>query len=196
MDIKQYIKTAWEGLPNAPTELAPSYLGKFFQMVKNKQFDRRIKKVEEPFLRVLQMIPLNDFKYFEDKIGPIVIQRIFLDDEDDKAEFLILGFENCVKNEIKDEDLIIYYFDLISELRVLDLKRLVSFSGRTDETPIRPEESSKEELLLHSSDIKLNRLGLIQVKMGWSSENGDQINYNFPIELTKRGNKFLDFIGF
>lgn len=172
------------------------FVGSFVTNIKLKRFEKRIKKHETRILKIFSLLSENDVDFVAEKIGVPVFEKIMQDQEDDKAEFLLLGFENCVKNNIKDEDLIVYYLDLISDLRVLDLKRLVAFSGRTDVKPIVPEKDSKEELLLHASDEKLNRLGLIQVKMGWSSENGNQINYAFPIELTRRGMTFLDFIGF
>ncbi|UUV25837.1 MULTISPECIES: hypothetical protein [Lysinibacillus] len=117
------------------------------------------------------------------------------DQEDDKAEFLLLGFENCVKNNIKNEDIIVYYFDLISEMRVLELKRFVTLSRRTEEGPIIPIVGSDQEILINSADNKLKRAGLICAKTSWSSENGEYINPG-TITISQSGNKLLDFLGF
>ena len=154
-----------------------------------------MKKNESKIRDIFKMLSEHDIEFFAEKVGVPVFEKIMQDQEDDKAEFLLLGFENCVKNDIKDEELIVYYFDLLTELRVMDLKRLVSHSKRTDERPIIPINDSYEEVLIDSSDVKLKRMGLIQARTSYSTDNGETINRS-SITVSEKGNSFLDFIGF
>ena len=170
-------------------------VGAITNFARRKRFTKRINAHEKKLKDIFYYISQSDVEYFAEKIGTMVFEKIMNDQEDDKAEFLVLGFENCVKNEIKDDDLIIYYFDLLTELRVMDLKRFVSLSRRHGHTPILPIMDSDEEMLIESSDSKLYRMGLITAKMSWSTESGEKINSS-TISISKKGNLFLDFIGF
>lgn len=140
------------------------------------------------------MLSEHDTEFFAEKVGVPVFEKIMQDQEDDKAEFLLLGFENYVKNNIKDEDLIILYFDLLTDLRVFDLKRLVTLSRRTDAPPVLPLETicqTDYKMLIDSTDLKLNGLSLINLSQTW----GGGINRLEPLTISKKGNAFLDFIG-
>lgn len=141
------------------------------------------------------MIPIEDYMFFAEKIGVMVFEKILNDHEDEKAEFIILGFANCVENKIKKEDKIIMYFDLLSDLRCYDLKRLVTISEKEDgELFPEPESFDGKTLTMHS-DYKLKRHRLIDVPTTWSRENGEQIDYRKLVTITNVGRDFLDFIG-
>lgn len=171
------------------------FVGNFVTTIRLNRFNKRIKKNEEKILEIFKYLSENDAEFFAEKVGVPVFEKIMQDQEDDKAEFLLLGFENCVKNNVKDEDIIVYYFDLLSEMRVMELKRFVSLSRRTNEAPIIPIVGSDQEMLISSADNKLKRAGLICAKTSWSTENGETINPS-TITISQNGDKFLDFLGF
>ena len=170
-------------------------VGNFVTGVRLNRFDKRIKKNEIKIREIFRVMSEHDIEFFAEIVGVPVFENIMQDQEDDKAEFLLLGFENCVKNDIKDEELIVFYFDLLTELRVMDLKRLVSHSRRTDERPIIPINGSYEEVLVESSDVKLKRMGLIQARTSYITDNVETINRS-SIKISENGNSFLDFIGY
>ncbi len=182
-------------ISQATGDLVPLISG-LANQVRYNRFKKRIDKNEERIKKIFHSIYESDVDFFAEKLGTMVFEKIMNDQEDDKAEFLVLGFENCVQNNIKDEDKIILYFDLLTELRSFDLKRLVTLSRRTGDGPIIAIEGSDEQKIIHFSDAKLRRLGFIKVGTSWSTEGGEKIDYSKPIEITNFGNDFLDFIGY
>lgn len=182
-------------ISQATGDLVPIISG-FANHIRYKRFKKRIDNNEKKIKKIFHSIYESDVDFFAKKIGTMVFEKIMNDQEDDKAEFLILGFENCVENNIKDEDKIIMYFDLLTELRSFDLKRLVTLSRRTGDAPIILIEGSDEQKLIQFSDSKLRRFGFVKTGTSWSTEGGEKIDYGKPIEITNFGNQFLDFIGF
>jgi hypothetical protein len=118
-------------LTQATGDIVPVISG-LSNFVRYKRFKKRIEKSEKKIKNIFQLILESDIEFFAEKVGTMVFEKIMNDHEDDKAEFLILGFENCVQNNIKDEDKIIMYFDILTDLRTFDLKRLVTISSKTE----------------------------------------------------------------
>ncbi|WP_153127483.1 hypothetical protein [Peribacillus tepidiphilus] len=179
---------------NATGEFVPG-VQTMVNFARFKRFNSRLLALEDQIREIFLSISKSDIEFFAEKVGTMVFEKIMNEQEDEKAEFLVLGFENCVKNDIKDTDLILYYFDLLTELRVMDLKRLVSLSGRTEARPIIAAFGSEEEMLIDASDTKLKRMGLIKARTNWSTDNGETIDVR-SITISEKGNRFLDFIGF
>lgn len=167
-------------------------INNIFQTVKNRQFRRRIEANEERLKKLHQLIPEADYDFFAGEIGTIVIQKILLDEEDDKAEFFILGFENCVKNNFKDEDKIITLFDIISNLRMIDIKRLIHIYNYKNNNEPSKEISADFKPYIRYVDEKLSRLGLIMKEI----IEGDEVDTNLDnVVVTSIAFQVLDFIG-
>ncbi|MFD4491645.1 hypothetical protein [Lysinibacillus fusiformis] len=160
----------------------------------HRNFNKRVVCNEAKIKEIMLSVSITNAEFIYTKVAPMVFEKIVKDQEDEKAELLLLGFDNCVKNDLGDEDIIIYYFDLLTELRVIDLKRLFTFSKRTNESIIIPEMNSEQDMLLSFSDSKLIRLGLINERVTKPLGNDLKEYYDF-IEVTSSGNRFLDFIG-
>lgn len=175
-----------------PGELLP-YVGKIFQFNKNRQFEKRIKANEKKLKKVLTSIPEVEYDFFVGKIGTLVFEKIFLDEQDDKAEYLVLGFENCVNNKIKEEDKLINYFDIISSLRMLDIKRLIFLyeylEGKNPENIFYSDFSSHTRYV----DEKLERMGLIKKPIVESMESDTDID---RVAITHFAIEILGFIGY
>ncbi len=167
-------------------------INNIFQAVKNRQFRRRIEANEERFKKLYQLIPETDYDFFAGEIGTIVIQKILLDEEDDKAEFFVLGFENCVKNNFKDEDKIITLFDIISNLRMIDIIRLIHIYNYKNNNESSKEISVDLKPYIRYVDEKLSRLGLIIKEL----IEGDEVDTNLDnVVVTSMAFQVLDFIG-
>lgn len=82
VDINDLIESFENSMPG---ELLP-FIGKLFQYNKNKQFQKRIKANEDKLKRVFEIIPNREYEFFGEKIGTLVIEKIFLDEQDDKIE--------------------------------------------------------------------------------------------------------------
>ncbi|MEH7401577.1 hypothetical protein V7148_11360 [Gottfriedia acidiceleris] len=189
MSISEIMEKVDSALPG---ELFP-HVGSLFQFHKNKQFKKRISDNEEKLNKVLKSITESDYDFFVGKIGTLVFEKIFLDEQDDKAEFLVLGFENCVKNNLKEEDKIINYFDIISELRMIDIKRLIyiyEYLEKKNPKDIFPVESRPH---IRYVDQKLVRMGLIKIPIYETIEVDTDIEKAAIMQI---GIEILDFIGY
>ncbi|MGR9632822.1 hypothetical protein ACU82A_00785 [Bacillus cereus] len=65
-------------------------------------------------------------EFLKEKAFPIILEDIMNDAQDEKVNFLLNGFENIIDQEIKDENRIIAYCDVLRELRVDDIKKIVN----------------------------------------------------------------------
>ncbi|MDA2110294.1 hypothetical protein PDN20_14735 [Bacillus cereus] len=68
-------------------------------------------------------------EFLKQKAFPIILEDIMNDAQDEKVKFLFNGFENIIDQEIKDENRIIAYCDILRELRLDDIKKLLTFTG-------------------------------------------------------------------
>lgn len=178
-------------LENLPLETIP-WLGKLFQRMKNNQFNKRINKIEADFLEVLKLIPEKDYEYFGEKIGIITLQNIFMDEEEDKAEYFILGFENCVRCEYKNEDKAIALFDIVSELRMMDIKRLVFLYDYSKDKVSNNQPSEDMKPYIRFVDEKLERLGLINKEIVEGLELDTDLD---KVVIRKVTEDVIEFIG-
>ncbi|MGH0593621.1 hypothetical protein ACQVPY_15185 [Bacillus pretiosus] len=67
-------------------------------------------------------------EFLKEKAFPIILEDIMNDAQDEKVNFLLNGFENIIDQEIKDENRIIAYCDVLRELRVDDIKKLLTYT--------------------------------------------------------------------
>lgn len=178
-------------LEKLPLETIP-WLGKLFQRMKNNQFNKRINKIEADFLEVLKLIPEKDYEYFGEKIGIITLQNIFMDEEEDKAEYFILGFENCVRCEYKNEDKAIALFDIVSELRMMDIKRLVFLYDYSKDKVSNNQPSEDMKPYIRFVDEKLERLGLINKEIVEGLELDTDLD---KVVIRKVTEDVIEFIG-
>ncbi|MGG0465260.1 hypothetical protein [Priestia aryabhattai] len=188
--VSQLLEKAESVLP--PGELVP-YIGNLFQFNKNRQFEKRIKANEEKLIKIFKSISEVEYDFFVEKIGTLAIQKIILDEQDDKAEYFVLGFENCVNKNLKDEDRIINYFDVISDLRMIDIKRLIFLyeylEGKEPENVFGSDISSHTRYV----DQKLDRMNLI-IKPTFEGMESDTVIDQ--VTITTFALEILDFIGY
>ncbi|WP_218025415.1 hypothetical protein [Alkalibacillus haloalkaliphilus] len=195
-NLDEIIKSSKDDIENVGDFLP--YIGSLFRAFKMKQFNKRLAKNENRIKGIYSVIPSESFEYFGIKIGTSVIQNILLDDEDEKTEYLLLGFENTVRNGFTDYDVTLLYFDLICELRSADLKRLVDLSHRNGQAPLVPIEDSSEQTFLSYIDRKLENKNLILRERTWGGLGGEYVENTdlSTVKITDLGNKLLDFISY
>ncbi|RKD25139.1 hypothetical protein BEP19_04805 [Ammoniphilus oxalaticus] len=180
-------------IDNLPVEGLP-YVGSFFQFIKNKQFEKRLNLIEPRIKDILNLISIEDYEYFCEKIGCMTLQKIFMDEEDDKAEYYILGFENCVKEEIKDEDKVITLFDIISELRMIDIKRLTFLYDYSKGKKRSFEITEDMTHYIRYVDEKLERLGLIKKEIIECIEMDTDLDKVVVMSITQDVLKFMGHV--
>ena len=147
--------------------------------------------------------------FFYTRVTPMVFEKIMKDHEDDKVDILLNGFENCVKNEITNYDEILYFFDMISSLRVCEIRRFFNYYGINGEEPAKIIDDTSEGMLLKAADRKLNSLNLVKFGSNneWKSFEDGTNHLNFyvdsddglirsKISKTYTGEELIKFIGY
>ncbi|MFF5993721.1 hypothetical protein AAGS61_03050 [Lysinibacillus sp. KU-BSD001] len=184
-------------------------LSSLMNWVDHRNFKIRIEEHEEKIKKIFLSIPEDKFEFIFTKVTPLVFEKIIKDHEDDKVDLLLNGFENCVENDVTDYDEILYYFDMISSLRVYEIKRLFSYYNINEEEPVEIINHTSKGMLLKAADRKLNDLNLVKFgsSTDWQSfgDGLDHLNIykedddrliRSKIEKTFTGNKLIEFIGY
>ncbi|MBO2942793.1 hypothetical protein JJQ72_02180 [Paenibacillus sp. F411] len=69
---------------------------------------------------------LNDF--IRQKAFPIVLDELLAEHEEEKIDLVLNGLEYTYKEDIRDESKILVYFDVLRELRVEVIKKLITYT--------------------------------------------------------------------
>lgn len=170
--------------------ISESVISCFFGIINTRNLNKRLRVHEEKINNIwLSANNSASREFFTMKLTPIVFEKIINEHEDDKIDFILNGFENCVKNEITDLDKILFYFDIISDLRLLELRRFISYSKVFNVNRLS-EENSEEAMMLKSIDEKLHREGLIAFPEFIGGPNLSE-----PAILSDKGKFLLKFMG-
>lgn len=163
-------------------------VGSIMQTLNDERFARRLEEHKEKIEDIVTMVPSEERKYFLDKVGRTVLERIEADDEDDKVEYLLIGFENCVKRQITKEGMILSLFDLVSALRMNDLRILHCIS--TDQSQLDKDD---ESVRLSINNL-LNQRIISVSKMTWELIGEPDKIYSSDFKITSIGEILLKFI--
>lgn len=148
-------------------------------------------------------------EFLKQKAFPIILEDIMNDAQDEKVEFLFNGFENIIDQEIKDENRIIAYCDVLRELRVDDIKKLLTYTGEYRYNVTRKlnnllsVSASQEEIKKHYENQaykkyiqnRLERMGLLGIMASPGKDNMESIqNVAKPeIGISTFGRHLIDF---
>ncbi|HDR6770908.1 MULTISPECIES: hypothetical protein [unclassified Bacillus cereus group] len=128
-------------------------------------------------------------EFLKQKAFPIILEDIMNDAQDEKVEFLFNGFENIIDQEVKDENRILAYCDVLRELRIDEIKRLLTYTGeyRYNVTPklnkLLSVSASEEEIKKHYENQaykkyiqnRLERMGLLGIVASPGKDNMESI---------------------
>ncbi|MGH1277273.1 hypothetical protein ACQVWA_28545 [Bacillus cereus] len=148
-------------------------------------------------------------EFLKQKAFPIILEDIMNDAQDEKVEFLFNGFENIIDQEVKDENRILAYCDVLRELRIDEIKRLLTYTGeyRYNVTPklnkLLSVSASQEEIKKHYENQaykkniqnRLERMGLLGIMASPEKDNMESIqNVAKPeIGINAFGRHLIDF---
>lgn len=110
-----------------------------------------------------------EFRSFISTIFPIVIERLYEENEEDKVKLIINGFEHIVDNSLNDEHLILTYYDILKELRLAEIKRLMEHTIEFDKWS---QPAYKGPVSLVFSDQTLDEMALRQYIDNKLEKNG------------------------
>ncbi|WP_339169066.1 hypothetical protein MKX75_07380 [Paenibacillus sp. FSL R5-0341] len=172
------------------------YIGKLIQTVKINRLIRRFKEHDKKinFISHLAADSVLSSEYISQRIFPIIFSDLFEEHEDAKINLILNGFENVFIEENKNESVIINFYDMLRNLRYLDLKRLFYLAGLTEETITFVQESDVHGLI-RNIDRRLENNGLLNIKKTWKDiGDSDSDKDRDDVEISLYGNKFLKFI--
>lgn len=116
--------------------------------------------------------------FVSEKLFPIVLDNIENESEEDKIKYIINGFISSINNDITELDLILSYYDIINELRMIDIRILIDLYEENKKTvrgymeemdrTIKTEYEAVEAYIVK----KLESLGLISVRKTVSDLGG------------------------
>ncbi len=102
--------------------------------ITSHRINRLKKRLEEHQERIvaieskIQKVDTAFNEFLKQKAFPIILEDIMNDAQDEKVEFLFNGFENIIDKEFRDEDRLIAYYDVLRELRLNEIKRLIELT--------------------------------------------------------------------
>ncbi|SLK12924.1 MULTISPECIES: hypothetical protein [unclassified Paenibacillus] len=172
------------------------YIGKLIQTVKINRLIRRFKEHDKKinFISHLAADSVLSSEYISQRIFPIIFSDLFEEHEDAKINLILNGFENVFIEENKNESVIINFYDMLRNLRYLDLKRLFYLAGLTEETITFVQESDVHGLI-RNIDRRLENNGLLNIKKTFKDiGNSDSDKDRDDIEISLYGKNFLKFI--
>ncbi|WP_257205909.1 hypothetical protein [Bacillus cereus] len=145
---------------------------------------KRLEEHQERLMAIESKIQGKDAgfnEFLKQKAFPIILEDIMNDAQDEKIEFLFNGFENIIDREFRDEDRLIAYHDVLRELRLDEIKRLVELTpeyrrylgklrmeGKRPSTSYKVPDTEEEEIKFYEQkayntyiENRLEKFGLI-----------------------------------
>lgn len=147
----------------------------------------------------LNKFSTEDWTFFREAFLPVFLDAVADEQQEQKIALLVNGFQTVIEYQLNDIDIIILYYDIMRELRVLDLKTLMWFTGKSDAEADGYAETSISRDDIHQSSInhivkKLEKLHLIGLPRLWGEFEGKEFTISRGrAELTVLGERFIDF---
>lgn len=184
-------------------------IGKIHNAYKMRRLQKRVSQHEEKLKQLSITMHENGNKLLDEfirqKAFPIVLDEMLSEHEEEKIDLVINGLEYTYKEEITEVSKLLVYFDVLRELRVEELKKLLTHSEHYK----RHWEPTLKMSLVHPDDregIKKQRevqglkayidnhlatLGLTTTKEITEEYGLETISRE--IVLTEFGEHFIDF---
>ncbi|MEW9671074.1 hypothetical protein [Ammoniphilus sp. 3BR4] len=148
----------------------------------NSRFDRLEKEIRQQ--------PTDVGEFIKHKIFPLVLENVFDEQQDEKIQYIINGFETTVEHQLIDEDLTYTYFDILRQLRMAELKLLNKYGmDEKDNLTDEPIQGVNKYVV-----NKLQQLGLVSITLTWGDiGGGDKPLSSDRIALSEFGRQFIKF---
>lgn len=200
-------------------DLAP-IIGNALQSIKIRKLGKRLNSCEEKIEIISTKLSVIDDEKFvtllKEFLFPSILQHLLDEEEDRKTSYFLNGFEFVIDNKLINESKILIFYDILRELRVVEIEYLSTLSlaykqyrkklresGERVENPFDNEEFST---MKHTIEVKLEGLGLIKTSRSDSAKDSFNLmvkKLNTPpylgsrtvikdeVYITNFGNEFL-----
>ncbi|MFJ2043913.1 hypothetical protein ACIOBL_09930 [Paenibacillus taichungensis] len=197
------------GLIDSSLDTLP-YIGKIHGAYKMARLQKRVNQLETRISTLSITMYENDNKllnqFIREKAFPIVLDELLSEHEEEKIDLVINGLEYTYKEELTEVSKILVYFDVLRELRVQELEKLITYSDHYKNHWMIPElkvslphPEDKEGMKKLNENISykayidnhLSTLGLTfkkETTKWYSTETS-----GYEVVLTDFGEHFIDF---
>lgn len=107
-------------------------IGKILTTIKLRKLKRRMNEHSEKLTFLESKISTIEDNKFTDLIKnflfPIILQELIEEDEDNKIAYFLNGFEQVIDSKITDKSKILVYYDVLRELRFIDIEYLIKLT--------------------------------------------------------------------
>lgn len=160
---------------NTMTDQAP-IIGKILTTYKIHRLGNRLKANESKIDVINEKVDsVEDSKFIDllkNFLFPTILQELLEEDEDNKIGCFLDGFGQVIDNYVNDKSKILIYYDVLKEVRFIELEYLITFSSEYKryrskcffESGNRQDsvfEGAEFREMKYAVENKLERLGLI-----------------------------------
>jgi hypothetical protein len=190
-------------------QIAPGVVTTYLSY-KQKRSEKMILKALDEIKRKVDTIESNlqklsddQIDFIKEKVLPFVLDNIIDEEQEEKIIFIINAFGNIIEYKITDEDRIFMYFDILKNLRILDITMLISIEQNETQNDLSEtrkmteEEIKKVDITIASKNHilrKLKHYNLINILETLIDLGGDESIINDDrLHVSVLGKAFLNF---
>ena len=157
------------------------------------EFKNRLNNIETQ----LRDMTEKEMNFIKNKALPIMFDFIINEQQGEKVKFIVNGMENIITYRITDEDLILTYFDVLNELRIIDIKELLEInnSNSRGQVSVTSTQINKIEAVKKHIFKKLQKYDLITINTTWGEMGGKEYTIDKKRTIINVfGANFINFI--
>lgn len=186
-------------LPGATTIIFTAKQKKTERMFKEaiKQINERIDEIDEK----LEKLSQRELNFVEDNVVLVMLCQIEKELEEEKIKYFVNGMISAIEKPLTEEDIIIGFHDILSQLRMLDIRILVDAYKRTESSKAKEEkrgcdiENEYEALELYATR-KLESLGLVTIHKTFNDLQGkEMVMTKDRLFISTLGKRIIEFFG-
>jgi len=122
------------------------YVGRVYSSYKFNRLQKRVIKLESRLEGLSILMHENHNKmlnaFIREKAFPFVLNELLEEHEDEKVDLIMNGLVYVYKNDVREESKMLVYFDILRELRVEEIKTLLTYTSEYKKYYTRREGGS------------------------------------------------------
>ncbi|SEL29705.1 hypothetical protein [Paenibacillus sp. OK003] len=170
-------------------------VGKILSSLKMRELQKKIKYLELRIQRLSDsmMERPDDFvsQFFKERAFPFMLDQLLEEQQEEKTDLIMNGIEYIYDQKITEENKVLIHFDILKQLRVTEIKHLMTYSSEGKQAARRASEYEE----VPGSDVKyyeyienhLEKLGLIDKGVRSTSEVQQSIVSAFSNVVSTKG---------
>lgn len=144
-------------------------VGKVLNTLKMRELQKKIKYLEHKIQRLSDsmMERPDDFvsQFFKERAFPFMLDQLLEEQQEEKTDLIMNGIEYIYDQRITEENKMLIHFDILKELRVTEIKHLMTYTAdgrKAVRIKNEDEEVSESDLKYYEYiDNHLEKLGLV-----------------------------------